>query len=225
MSPYYAIVERSMTRNCLADFTAVTRHVDNVLANGTTKEITVLKRELLSAVKASPADLNPDISNEDANELDNPTVGFLLLMPLSFFQYYGFQRSVLPFCDILETQNRTHLPMTDNGGIPKAIAPASGLALEFNISTAWNAFLVALVETNYDEIVSPTPPDPSAGYGWMYQLCSEYGFYQRGNPDNLHTIESQFISLGYFQAQCDETYPGVLPPSQMSRSRTNTEDG
>lgn len=213
MWTYYAQAERSMTRNCSADFTSITRYVDGVLANGTQDQVRDLKRRLLTAIQASPTDLTPVISDQDVNELDNPSVGSLLLTPLNFYQYYGFQRSVAPFCDLLETQNRTSLSTTDNGGTSKAIAPASGLALEFNVSTAWDAFLVALAEINYDEIDSPTPSDPVQDYSWTYQYCSEYGFYQRGNPDNPHTIESQFISLEYFQANCNETFPGLLPSS------------
>lgn len=213
MWTYYAQAERSMTRNCSADFTAVTRYVDNVLANGTSEEASTLKKELLTAMETSPTSLTPSVSDQDIEELDNPSVGSLLLTPLNFYQYYGFQRSVAPFCDILETQNRTSISTTDNGGVSKAIAPASGLASEYNISTAWNAFLVALVETNYDEIESPNPPDLAQGFSWTYQYCSEYGYYQRGNPENLHTIESQFISLDYFQSSCNATYPGLLPSS------------
>lgn len=213
MWTYYAQAERSMTRNCSADFTAVTRYVDSVLANGTDAQVSTLKKELLTAIAASPTNMTPAVSDQDVEELDNPSAGSLLLTPLSFYQYYGFQRSVAPFCDILETQNRTTVSTTDNGGITKALAPASGLALEFNISTAWNAFLVALTETDYDAIESPTPPDPVQGFSWTYQYCSEYGYYQRGNPENLHTIQSQFVSLEYFQANCNATYPGLLPPS------------
>ncbi|CAN8104243.1 unnamed protein product [Discula destructiva] len=213
MWTYYAQAERSMTRNCSADFTAVTRYVDGVLTNGTTNEVTALKRQILTAVEASPTELSPIISDEDVSGLDNPTVGSLLLTPLNFYQYYGFERSVAPFCDILETQNRTEISTTDNSGISKAIAPVSGLALEYDVSTAWNAFLVALTQIDYDSIVSPTPSDPVQGYSWTYQYCSEYGYYQRGNSDNLHTIQSQFISLDYFQANCDSTFPGLLPPS------------
>ena len=39
------------------------------------------------------------------------------------------------------------------------------------------------------------------------------GFYQRGNPQNPHTIESEFISLALFQSQCNETFPQGLPLS------------
>lgn len=213
MWTYYAQAERSMTRNCSADLTAITRYVDGVLANGTQPEVTSLKRELLTAIQASPSNLNPTVSAEDVEELDNASVGSLLLTPLNFYQYFGFQRSVLPFCDVWETQNRTNVSTTDNGGTARSIAPASGVALEYGISTAWHAFLVALVETNYDEIVSVSPPDPVQGYSWTYQYCSEYGYYQRGNPDNEHTIQSQFVSIDYFQANCNSTFPGLLPPN------------
>ncbi|KAJ4424201.1 hypothetical protein N0V82_001067 [Gnomoniopsis sp. IMI 355080] len=213
MWTYYAQAERSMTRNCSADFTAVTRYVDSVLANGTDDEVSTLKKELLTAIAASPTNSTPFVSDRDVERLDNPSVGSLLLTPLNFYQYYGFQRSVAPFCDVLETQNRTDVSTTDNGGLSKAIAPASGLALEFNIETAWDAFLVALAATDYDAIESPSPPDLVQGYSWTYQYCSEYGYYQRGNPDNPHTIQSEFISLDYFQSRCNATYPGLLPPS------------
>ena len=39
------------------------------------------------------------------------------------------------------------------------------------------------------------------------------GYYQRGNPNNPHTIESRFISLELFQSSCNETFPKGLPPS------------
>lgn len=213
MWTYYAQAERSMTRNCSADFTAITRYADGVLANGTQSEVTALKRQLLTAILASPSNLNPAVSAEDLEGLDNASVGSLALTPLNFYQYFGFQDSVLPFCDVLETQNRTNISTTDNGGTARSIAPASGIALEYNISTAWNAFLVALVEVNYDEIDSVSPPDPVQGYSWTYQYCSEYGYYQRGNPENEHTIQSQFVSIDYFQANCNSTFPGLLPAS------------
>lgn len=136
MWTYYAQAERSMTRNCSADLTAITRYVDGVLANGTDDEVKSLKRQLLTAIQASPSDPNPAVSAEDVEELDNASVGSLLLAPLNFYQYFGFQRSVLPFCDLLETQNRTNVSTTDNGGTARTIAPASGIALEYNISTA-----------------------------------------------------------------------------------------
>lgn len=47
---------------------------------------------------------------------------------------------------------------------------------------------------------------------WQYQYCSKYGYYQRGNPANPHTIQSKFVSLESFQKGCDEAFSG-LPTS------------
>ena len=203
-----------MTRNCSADFTAITNYVDSVLANGTIQEINELKISLYTAIEASPQNRTPVVNETEATALSNVDAGSLLLTPLSFYQYYGFAKSVAPFCDILETQNRTSVSTTDNGGTAKSLAPSSGLTLEYNnLTLTWQSFLTALVETDYDSIISPTPPDPVSGYSWTYQYCSEYGFYQRGNPSNPHTIESRYISLSYFQQGCNDTFPGLLPSS------------
>jgi hypothetical protein len=43
-------------------------------------------------------------------------------------------------------------------------------------------------------------------------LTSCVGYYQRGNPQNPHTIHSRFISLDSFQSRCDSTFPEGLPP-------------
>jgi len=39
------------------------------------------------------------------------------------------------------------------------------------------------------------------------------GYYQRGNPENPHTIQSRFISLDYFQSGCEASFPEGLPPT------------
>ena len=208
---YYAPAERSMTRNCSADYTAVTNYVDGVLTNGTDAEILTLKKELSAAIAASPSDPSPEVNSTEASQLTNEDVGSYLQTPLSFYQYYGFEASIQPFCDILETQNRTSARTTDNGGTSPAFAPESGLAKTYNITLAWSSFLTALAEINYDAISSTD--DPIGDASWTWQYCSEYGYYQRGNPNNPHTIESKFISLQVFQQGCDETFPTGLPKS------------
>lgn len=212
MWTYYAQAERGAPRNCSADLTAVTRYVDGVLADGAAEEVGGLKKDLLAAVMAPGDGAAPVVvSDEDVEDCDNVCVGFNLLLPFTEYQYYGPKYRLAPFCDIMETQNRTDVSTTDNGGTAKAIAPASGLALESNVSTAWNAFLVALQETNYDEIEYDEDLVGDAGYTW--QWCAEWGFYPRGKPDNPHTIQSQFISIEYWQSICDETFPGLVPAS------------
>ena len=211
MWTYYAQAERSMTRNCSADYTAVTRYVDATLANGTNEEISNLKYDLYRAVLASPGNEQPNANRSQADALSNADVGNYLLLPLSFYQYYGFEASVLPFCDIMETFNQTNTSTTDNGGTAKAIASESGISSAYNISLAWQSFLTGIAQINYDDI--PYQDDPVSDISWAHQYCSEYGYYQRGNPENPHTIESEFISLSLFQSQCNEIFPEGLPAS------------
>lgn len=213
MWTYYAQAERSMTRNCSADYTAITNWVDATLSNGTTEEIHNLKYALYSAILSSPGGQPPaePVNSTDVDDLSNASVGNLLLTPFNFYQYYGFEASIKPFCDILETFNQTHIPTSDNGGTAPAIASESGIAATHNISAAWNAFLVGLAEIDYDSI--PYTSDPIQGMSWTWQYCSEYGYYQRGNPDNPHTIQSRFQSLQMFQDGCNETFPEGLPAS------------
>ncbi|KAK5720059.1 hypothetical protein LTR15_007332 [Elasticomyces elasticus] len=188
MWTYYAQAERSMTRNCSADYTHVTNYVDSVLASGTIEEQTQLKLDLYTAVLSSAGGLKPDdVNRTEAEGLSNSDVGNYLQLPLSFYQYYGFEASVKPFCDNRETFNQTGVSTTDNGGTAPALASESGIAITHNISAAWNAFLVGIAEIDYDSI--PYTGDPIGGNSWTY------------------------ISLDLFQAGCNETFPVGLPPS------------
>ena len=85
-------------------------------------------------------------------------------------QYYGFNASVLPFCNLLETRNYTATPVE------------SGLAAQAGVESALDAFLTALAELNYDAIPQAAD-DPVQDLSWMWQYCSEYG---------EHLLYSQF---------------------------------
>ena len=79
-----------------------------------------------------------------------------------YFQYYGFNASVLPFCNLLETQNFT------------APALEAGIAAAQGVEAAFQSFLTALAELDYDSIPGD-PDDPVQDRSWMWQYCSEYG--------------------------------------------------
>ncbi|KAI0630671.1 serine carboxypeptidase S28-domain-containing protein [Trametes polyzona] len=193
MASYYKAAERSLTRNCSADWVAVTRFVDDTLRNGTTEERADLKFRLLSA-------RSDDVTREAAANASDVSAAGVLMDPLSFYQYYGFEASVLPFCNVLETRNATITPFE------------TGLAANLGIHDAFDAFLAAIREVNYDAIPGG-PDDPVQDRSWMWQYCSEYGFYQRGDPNNPLSIETSFRSLERFQEECNTAFPQGLPRS------------
>jgi hypothetical protein len=99
MAAYYKAAERSLTRNCSADWVAVTkfvfffvhrvvgkanksRHVDEVLANGTQNEQTEMKSRLLSARASSPTE-NATVSGANTSDVDAASI---LMDPLKFYQ-------------------------------------------------------------------------------------------------------------------------------------------
>ncbi|KAF8999273.1 serine carboxypeptidase S28-domain-containing protein [Cyathus striatus] len=203
MSSYYKAAERSLTRNCSADWVSVTRYVDDTLQGNNESAIIDMKFELLKARLSGPggnttgaAGLTKDI----ANKTSNVDAASILMDPLDFYQYYGFGASLLPFCNILETKNRTSLPLE------------GGIVSSQGVVSVFEAFLVALAEIDYDSIPGD-PDDPVQDRSWMWQYCSEYGFYQRGDPKNPLSIETSFLSLELFQQQCNSTFPKSLPPS------------
>lgn len=77
-------------------------------------------------------------------------------------QYYGFAASVLPFCNLLETQNGT------------APAAEGGVVSVWGVERALDAFLAAVAELDYDAIEGD-PDDPVQDRSWMWQYCTEYG--------------------------------------------------
>ena len=205
MWTYYAQAERSLARNCSADYTAVTNYVDDVLANGAVGERNALKRQLWRAVHSSTGGQAPSsINTTEADALTNVEVASYLQLPLSFYQYYGFEASVKPFCDIMETFNQTNASTTDNGGTAPAIASESGIASTYNVSAAWEAFLVGIAEIDYDAIpYEPTQGDEISGNSWTWQYCSEYGKSSLSSPKSMQfSRHSGEVAGGLATLQC-----------------------
>ncbi|KAJ7918777.1 peptidase S28 [Mycena leptocephala] len=205
MSSYYKAAERSLTRNCSADWVAVTKFVDDTL-NGSNETLKIdVKFDLLKARLSGPGGNTTGangLTRQRANATSNVNAATILMDPLNFYQYYGFQDSLLPFCNLLETQNSTAEPF--EGGIVSA----------HGVNAAFDAFMVALGELDYDSIPG-SADDPVQDRSWMRQYCSEYGFYQRGDPANPLSIETSFLSLELFQQQCSETFPDLPSSPQV----------
>lgn len=86
MAAYYEAAERSLTRNCSADWTAVTRFVDHTLAYGTDAQRVAMKLRLLEARARSPQDLGTTVAEGIANATSDVDAASVLLDPLKFYQ-------------------------------------------------------------------------------------------------------------------------------------------
>lgn len=76
---------------------------------------------------------------------------------------------IIPFCDVLQTQNFT------------SPAYADGLYANFGIETTLTAFLTGIAETDPSQSATVHPPaDDATGtdpdtLSWTFQYCSEFG--------------------------------------------------
>ena len=96
MAAYYAAAERSLTRNCSADWVAVTRFVDDTLAGGSEEERIVMKQRLLEARARSPQDLTATVSVAVANATSDAGAAGVLMDPLNFYQVRARALSATP---------------------------------------------------------------------------------------------------------------------------------
>lgn len=228
MAAYYKAAERSLTRNCSSDWVAVTRYVDGVLNDTDEARQIDIKFDLEFARlsgKGGNTTLAKNLTRGDAARLSNVQAAGILMDPLRFYQvgvatfqtsvisdensqYYGFSASILPFCNLLETQNFTADPLE------------SGIAASRDVETAFKAFTVALAELDYDQIRG-SPDDPVTDMSWMWQYCSEYGIYL----DLLPRIFPQ-VSVTTLQGFISEETRIILFPSRphfalLTFSRSN----
>lgn len=98
MASYYKAAERSLTRNCSADWVAVTKYVDTVL-NGTDEEKrTDIKYDLEFARlsgKGGNKTLAMNLTRQEAADISNVAAAGILMDPLRFYQVC---RSILLSC-------------------------------------------------------------------------------------------------------------------------------
>jgi hypothetical protein len=142
-------------------------HVDDTLMGGDENVKTQMKLDLLKARAGKPGGnttLADGISEDDARKTSDISAASILMDQLNFYQYYGFTNSLLPFCNLLETKN-----FTKDAG-------ETGISVEEGTEPAFEAFLTAISELDYDSVPS-SPDDPITDRSWMWQYCSEYGVF------------------------------------------------
>lgn len=116
---------------------------------------------------------------------------------------YGYQQR---FCDAL-------LKGQKKGKLLEAYAEVGlGLLTDFGLSPDKDAFQAA----------ENTDPDFYLGWfglrAWLYQSCTEFGFYQVASPDANASSRSARITLDYHNATCDRLF-GIK--TQVNTRKTN----
>jgi hypothetical protein len=72
--------------------------------------------------------------------------------------------------------------------------------------------------------IAPSDTDEADGSSWMYQYCSEFGFFQCSDPSSQTNIVSTFVDIALNQKECNDAFPGMLP-SAPKVENINKYDG
>lgn len=89
MASYYKAAERSLTRNCSADWVAVTKYVDEVLEGTNETQQTDIKFDLEFArlsKKSGNTTLAMNLTRAEAAKMSNVDAASILMDPLDFYQ-------------------------------------------------------------------------------------------------------------------------------------------
>jgi len=115
---------------------------------------------------------------------------------------YGFEK---PFCSALIDG--------DQKGDPVAAYAKTGLSMMATLGTS-------PFQDSFGGAMSENPADYQsfAGRQWMYQSCTEFGFYQIANPGGVETSRSSRIDLAYHHEACARLF-GLKKP--VNTDQTN----
>lgn len=111
MSSYYKAAERSLTRNCSADWVAVTKYVDDVLSGSNATASTDIKFALKFAElsgKGGNTTLAMNLTREEAANISNVNAASILMDPLDFYQVWPNEfcpSSILLLRDFISTMD------------------------------------------------------------------------------------------------------------------------
>lgn len=194
MASYYEAIERALPRNCSADWVAVTKYVDGVLMGDNSNDQLTVKKALYDASLSGPGGNTTQVSslsNAEILALSSGDIADILTYPLWDFQSYGLQ-VILPFCDSVETLNFTSNPTP------------GGISVTQGVNKTFQAFVNAIAEL--DKGNPSNGGDFAATISWMWQYCSEFGFFQVADPDNPVNIVTTYYTVAQEQEWCDQSF-------------------
>ncbi len=191
-----------------ADFFEYDRHVARVADPACLKVIQKVVSEVESRLASEPS--RTEVKRLFQSERVTHDVDFLYVLAdmAAIAIQYGFQKQ---FCDVLISG--------EQAGAPVAAYAKSGLSLMSMLGTS-------PVQDSFGGSMSENPADyrEYAGRQWMYQSCTEFGFYQIANEDSVQTSRSARIDLKYHNEACDRLF-GIKMPVNTERTNRNYYSG
>jgi pimeloyl-ACP methyl ester carboxylesterase len=187
-----------------ADFFEYDRHVARVADPSCLRAIQTVVNEVEGRLASEPS--RTEVKQLFQAERVTHDVDFLYVLAdmAAIAIQYGFQKQ---FCETLLEGERT-------GNAVKAYAKG-GLSLMGLLGTS-------PFQDSFGGAMSVNPEDyrAYAGRQWMYQSCTEFGFYQVANADRIQTSRSARIDLKYHHDACDRLF-GIKKP--VNTDHTNHE--
>jgi Serine carboxypeptidase S28 len=221
MSVYFNPIQQSMPSNCSADVHAAITYVDDVLLHGTSDEVAILKRAILSAITAEEysnlQSLDPGVADDSSYYSIANNLSYVFARPRYSFQNYNYDGSLSEFCDYLESwnpENATEFNLSTRGtewlrNSADRHFTTSGIAASLGTDQAFYAFLSATTYKILDDLRSKIPhPPPMDWRSWTWQYCSEFGYFQISNASDPISMVSRFNNVSsYALNECKSVFP------------------
>ncbi|WP_239005271.1 S28 family serine protease [Legionella sp. MW5194] len=86
----------------------------------------------------------------------------------------------------------------------------------------FNQYGITAVELSAQGAISENPADYNKGFGlraWLYQSCTEYGYWQNAHPNPDKSTRSRLINDEYHQRLCQRLF-GLTQPANTERMNT-----
>ncbi|KAG8957487.1 hypothetical protein FRC03_010084 [Tulasnella sp. 419] len=196
---YYNPIEEGMPKNCSSDAGKVITHIDSILKHGDPGKILDMKRKF---------------GMQDTRDDDFAQSIAMVFWPWQSLQAYSYAfqgySPFYQFCDALETKSNGKINESRNGvGLPRAYdnyaayfkkwysdwyCPGGGCFSTYDYNS--QRYKDYSVRNWYNR-------------QWFWFVCTEFGWFQTGDPGNLSKIVSKFVTLNYNLRQCSHQFPNA----------------
>ncbi|KAG8942753.1 hypothetical protein FRC04_003523 [Tulasnella sp. 424] len=199
---YFEPIEEGMPKNCSKDMAAAIKTIDQILLQGSDEEKLTLKKSFGLE----------NLEDGDFGETISITMGDWQDMRATSYNDTG-EDPFFQLCDAIETHPDGKVEMTANGvGMPTALDNYAKWINE-KVANAPNGDCPgqggACYSTfNYSSAqYTDWTPDNQLDRQWVWMVCTEFGWFQDGDPGNYSSIVSSLVTEEWNLRQCNHMFP------------------